>query len=72
MHMGYTGYGLVENILTVVEEERLSRFGYCCSELLLRGTSPAPAFTALAPTDLVQPVNTDSAVATTATLMKAR
>jgi hypothetical protein len=22
MHMGYTGYGLVENVLTVVEEER--------------------------------------------------
>jgi HK97 family phage major capsid protein len=24
MHMGYTGYGLVENILTVVEEERIA------------------------------------------------
>lgn len=24
MHMGYTGYGLVENILTIVEEERFA------------------------------------------------
>src|SRR5580692_6483698 len=48
------------------------RFGYCCPEVLLRGTSPAPAFTAVPPTDLVQPVDTDNAVANTATLTRTR
>src|SRR6516164_578584 len=43
----------------------LSRFGYCCWELLLRGTLP-PALTALPPIDLEQPVSTNSVASTTA------
>src|SRR5208283_5174756 len=42
----------------------LSRFGYCCWELLLRGTLP-PALTALPAIDLEQPVNTSSAAINT-------
>src|SRR3984893_1102543 len=45
----------------------LSRFGYCCWELLLRGTPPAPALTAVPPTDFEQPVNTTTAASATAT-----
>src|ERR1700721_4410199 len=48
------------------------RFGYCCSELLLRGTSPTPTFVAVPPTDLVQPVDTHNAVTRTATLTSTR
>src|SRR6185437_7170458 len=48
----------------------LSRFGYCCWELLLRGTLP-PALTALPPIDLEQPVNTSSAAITTAAAARA-
>src|ERR1700754_4658498 len=48
------------------------RLGYCCSEVLLRGTSPAPAFTAVPPTDRVQAVEKDNAVANTATLTSTR
>src|SRR4051794_22011075 len=44
----------------------LSRFGYCRSELLLRGVPPAPALIAVPPTDLEQPVKTTSAAITTA------
>src|ERR1700740_1171092 len=44
----------------------LSRFGYCCWELLLRGTLP-PALTAEPPTDLEQPVITSTAMIKTAT-----
>src|SRR5277367_2552468 len=36
----------------------LSRFGYCCWELLLRGAPPVPAFTAVPPMDSEHPVNT--------------
>src|ERR1700733_4621048 len=42
----------------------LSRLGYCCWELLLRGALP-PALTALPPIDLEQPVNTNSAAINT-------
>src|ERR1700744_4293911 len=45
----------------------LSRFGYCCWELLLRGTEPEPAFTALPPIEREQPVNTSSAAIPTVT-----
>src|ERR1700756_3352717 len=43
----------------------LSRFGYCCWELLFR--DGPPALTAVPPTDLAQPVMTTSAMINTAT-----
>src|SRR5271166_3528738 len=48
----------------------LSRLGYCCSELLLRGTPPEPALTALPPIDLEQPVSTSSALINIATTVR--
>src|SRR5271163_4589861 len=50
----------------------LSRFGYCCSELLLRGTPPEPAFTAVPPTDLEHPVSTVSVAINTTTPARTR
>src|SRR5579875_4048872 len=43
----------------------LSKLGYCCWELLLGGTSPAPAFTGVPPTERAQPLSTISTVSTT-------
>src|SRR5271167_4724644 len=50
----------------------LSRFGYCCWELLLRGTPPEPALTAVPPTDSEQPVKALSVVIEATTAARTR